>query len=87
VTAIATASSGSPSVLVDVLAYLPPTAPFAMTVLVGLGAVTWWQFLISTLISVLGTAGVAWGAAGIYGRAVLRTGRRVRVRELLPTRA
>ncbi|MBO0748626.1 MAG: ABC transporter permease, partial [Acidimicrobiaceae bacterium] len=40
-------SSGSPSLLVKVLAYLPPTAPFAMPALVGFGDVTWWQFLLS----------------------------------------
>ena len=36
--------SGQPSELVKVLAYVPPTAPFAMPVLVGLGVVTWWEF-------------------------------------------
>ena len=37
-------SSGSASLLVKVLAYLPPTAPFAMPTLVGFGEATWWQF-------------------------------------------
>ncbi len=87
IVAITAASSGSPSALVRVLAYLPPTAPFDMTVLVGIGAATWWEFLISALISLVCTAAVAWMAAGIYKRAVLRTGHRVRIRELLPERA
>jgi len=80
--AITTASTGSPSVLFKVLAYLPPTAPFAMPVLVGLGQVAWWQFVASVLLSVAGTAAMAWGAAGIYRRAVLRSGQRVRLGDL-----
>lgn len=76
-------ASGSPSTLVVVLAYLPPTAPFAMPVLVGLGAVTWWEFAASAALTIACTAGVARLATGIYRRAILRTGRRVPVREVL----
>jgi ABC-2 type transport system permease protein len=54
-----------------------------MSVLVGLGLVTWWEFVASVLITIAGTVGVAIFAASIYRRAVLRTGGRVRVRELL----
>lgn len=77
-------SSGNPSLLVKVLAYLPPTAPFAMPTLVGFGEATWWQFLLSVSISVACTAVVAVLAAGVYRTAVLRTGTRVRLREVLP---
>ena len=80
--AITVASTGNPSVLFKVLAYLPPTAPFAMPVLVGLKQVTWWQFVASALISLVATVLTAWGAAGIYRRAVLRSGQRVRLRDL-----
>ncbi|HXY28990.1 MAG TPA: ABC transporter permease, partial [Acidimicrobiales bacterium] len=80
--AITTASTGNASVFFKVLAYLPPTAPFAMPVLVGLGQVVWWQFVASVLLSVAGTAVLAWGAAGIYRRAVLRSGQRVRLGDL-----
>ena len=79
--ALTTAGSGSVSPLFTVLAYFPPTAPFAMPVLVGLGAVTWWEFLGSAVISVGCTVGVARVAANIYRRAILRTGGRVRLRE------
>jgi ABC-2 type transport system permease protein len=79
---ITVASSGNPSVLFKVLAYMPPTAPFAMPVLVGLSLVTWWQFLASVVITLVGTAFVAWFAAGIYRRAVLRSGQRVSLRDL-----
>ncbi|MGD0704766.1 MAG: ABC transporter permease [Trebonia sp.] len=81
--ALTTATSGNVSVFVHVLAYLPPTAPFVMPVLVGLGAVSWWQFTASALISVACTVGVARAAASIYRRAILQTGRRVRLREVL----
>lgn len=84
VSAIVAASAGHSSPFFDVLAYLPPTAPFAMPVLVGLGAVPWWGFVLSVALSLVATVGVARVAASIYRRAVLRTGRRVRLRELLP---
>ena len=80
---ISVVSSGNANAFFKVLAFLPPTAPFCMSALVGLGQVTWWQFVISALISVAATAGMALFAARIYRRAVLRTGSRVRLRELL----
>ena len=81
--AVTAATSGNPSVLVHVLAYLPPTAPFAMPVLVSLGAVTWWQFALSAAVSVACTAGAARAAIAVYRKSVLQTGRRVPLRELL----
>ncbi len=80
---ISVLSSGTPNLFFKVLAYLPPTAPFCMSALVGLGQVHWWQFMISALISIAGTAATALFAARIYRRAVLRTGSRVRLRELV----
>ena len=79
---ITVASTGNPSLLFKVLAYFPPTAPFAMPVLVGLNQVAWWQFLISCALSIAGTAVMAWFAAGVYRRAVLQSGQRVSVRSL-----
>jgi len=83
IVALTGASSGSPSGLVKVLAYLPPTAPFAMTTLVGFGAASWWQVALSAGESVVATVGVAVLAARVYRRAVLRTGTRVRLSEVL----
>lgn len=80
-------SSGSASPLVKVLAYLPPTAPFAMPTLVGFGEASWWQFLLSVLVSIACTVWVARVAARVYRTAVLRTGGRVRLRDLVPTQA
>lgn len=78
-----TASTGDPSLLFKVLAYIPLTAPFAMPTMVGLGDVAWWQFVASALISIVATYGVAKVAASIYSRSILRTGRRVTYREAL----
>jgi ABC-2 type transport system permease protein len=80
--AITVASSGNTSLLFKILAYLPPTAPFAMPVLVGLDQVAWWQFLISVVLAIGGIALMAWFAAGIYRRAVLKSGQRVSLRDL-----
>jgi ABC-2 type transport system permease protein len=85
--AITAIGSGSPSTLFRVLGYLPPTAPFAMPVLVGLGAVTWWEFVASALISVVCTVGVARLATSIYRRAILRTGARVKLRDVVSSAA
>jgi ABC-type Na+ transport system ATPase subunit NatA len=43
----------------------------------------WWEFAASAAISVLCTVGVARIATGIYRRAILRNGRRVRLREIV----
>jgi ABC-2 type transport system permease protein len=87
VMALVAASSANPSPFFTFLAYFPPTAPLAMPVLVGLGAVTWWGFLGSAMITILCTVGMARLAANIYRRAILRTGGRVRLRDVLTRRA
>ena len=74
--------SGEPSTLIKVLAYLPPTAPFAMPVLVGLGHATWWEFTLSAALMVVAIAVVVRLAGAIYARAILRTGGRLHVRQL-----
>jgi ABC-2 type transport system permease protein len=79
--------SSQPSELVKVLAYLPPTAPFAMPTLVALGAVTWWQFTLSVALMLVATVGVARLASAVYRRAILRTGGRVHLRQLFASRA
>jgi ABC-2 type transport system permease protein len=83
VISLTVAGSGNPSTFFDVLAYLPPTAPFAMPVLVGLGRATWWEFAASAAVSIVSTIVVARLAGAIYRRAILRTGRRVKLREVV----
>jgi ABC-2 type transport system permease protein len=80
---IAVASSGNAGTFFKVLAYFPPTAPFCMPTLVGLSDVSWWQFVASALITIAATVGMAIFASRIYRRAVLQTGGRVHIRELL----
>lgn len=84
-TSLGTITGGSPSTFFHVLAYLPPTAPFAMPTLVGFGGVAWWQFAASAVISMASTVAVARFAAVVYRKSILRTGRRVRVRDLVTT--
>jgi ABC-2 type transport system permease protein len=86
IVSLSAATSGRPNTFVDVLAYLPPTAPFAMPTLVAIGAATWWQFTISVVVSIASTFAIARLATAIYRRAILRTGRRVHIRELMSTR-
>jgi ABC-2 type transport system permease protein len=83
VLALVNAGPGPASLFMKILAYLPPTAPFGMPLLVAKGEVAWWGFLIAALVSVASTVVVARFAATVYRRAVLRTGRRLRVREVL----
>jgi ABC-2 type transport system permease protein len=86
VVSLITASSDRPSTFVEILAYLPPTAPVAMPTLVSLGSATWWQFAISVALSLASTIAVARVATSVYRRAILRTGRRVRIGELMSRR-
>ncbi len=83
VSSITAVSSDHASLYVTVLAYLPPTAPFAMPVLVSLHAASWWQFTLSALITVGSTVLLARFASAIYRRAVLRTGGRVKLRDVV----
>ena len=83
VVALIESAAGSPTLLLKVLAYLPPTAPFAMPVLYGMRGANAWEVALSLLISLLATIGVARFAGGVYRRAILRTGGRVRWRDVL----
>ncbi len=82
ITSITGLGQSDPSTLVKVLAYVPPTAPFAMPVLLGLGHATWWQFSLSVAIMLVAIVAVARLASSVYMRAILRTGGRVRLRQL-----
>jgi ABC-2 type transport system permease protein len=70
-----------------VLAFVPFTAPVAMPVLVAVGAAPAWQVAVSALISLASTVAMARVAATIYERAILRTGGRLKVRQVLRTAA
>jgi ABC-2 type transport system permease protein len=71
------------SPLLRVLAYLPPTAPVTMPALFAIGAATWWQVLISALLTLGGIIIMIRLAGRVYERAILRTGTRLRLRQVL----
>lgn len=78
--------SGSVSPLVEVLAYLPPTAPLDMPVVVAAGGAGAWQIVLSMAITVVGIVVAARVSATIFGRAILHTGSRLKAREVLRER-
>lgn len=71
------------NVFYRVLGFLPPTAPVAMPVLYAAGDVPAWQAAVSAVLVAVGTVWMARIAATIYGRSILRTGSRVRLRQVL----
>ncbi|MGH9103113.1 MAG: ABC transporter permease, partial [Acidimicrobiales bacterium] len=78
---------GTANPLDRVLAFLPPTAPISMTALYAAGHAPAWQVALSAVICVAATVVMAKLAALVYQRAILRTGRRVKVKEVLLARA
>jgi ABC-2 type transport system permease protein len=54
-----------------------------MTVLVAIGAARPWEIALSALLCVAATVGMARLAGIIYGRAILRTGGRLKLRQVL----
>jgi len=73
----------SANVFYHVLGFFPPTAPIAMPVLYASGDVPLWQVVVSAALLAVATVWMARVAAGIYGRSILRTGARVKLREVL----
>jgi ABC-2 type transport system permease protein len=71
------------NVFYHVLGFFPPTAPIAMPVLYAAGDVPLWQVVIAAVLLAVSTVWMARVAAGIYGRSILRTGTRVKLREVL----
>ncbi|HUL85921.1 MAG TPA: ABC transporter permease [Actinomycetota bacterium] len=64
-----------------VLSFVPPTAPMVMIVRIANGAVPWWQIAISVLLMLATISGMVLLAGRIYTGAVLRLGRRVKLRD------
>jgi ABC-2 type transport system permease protein len=75
--------ASSVNALYHVLAFIPFTAPVAMPVLVAVGDAPAWQVAVSAVISLAATVFMARLAATIYSRAILRTGTRLKVRQVL----
>jgi ABC-2 type transport system permease protein len=75
--------SGTPSGLVRVLAYIPFTAPMDMPVLAATGGAGLVQVVISMLITSVAIVVTMRLATVIFSRSILRTGRRLKARQIL----
>ena len=64
-----------------ILSFVPPTAPMVMIVRIANGAVPWWQIALSVLLMLATIYGMVLLAGRIYTGAVLRLGRRVKLRD------
>ncbi len=73
--------NGSVSVL---LTLIPFTAPITVLLRVSLASVPFWQVALSLGILLVTTVMIAWASARIFRWALLRYGKRLRLREVLP---
>lgn len=80
-------STGQDTTLMTALSFFPPTAPFTMVMRSAIGTAQGWEIVLSAILSVAATVGVAAIAARIYRNAFVRTGRRVGLREALKAAA
>jgi ABC-2 type transport system permease protein len=79
---LAFAAAESPDHVAAVVgSLLPPTAPMVMIVRIAQGGVPWWQIVLSVTLMVVTVYGMLRLAGRIYSGAVLRIGRRVRLKE------
>ncbi|PSL54064.1 ABC-2 type transport system permease protein [Saccharothrix carnea] len=68
---------------VTVLSLLPPFAPILMPGRMAMGVAPPWQVLLAIVLALLAVAAITWLGGKVYSNAVLRTGARVRLREVL----
>lgn len=81
--AAVTSLASEPSTLVKVLAYLPPTAPMCMPVLINSGSVPAWHVVGVVVASIAGSVVMARLAGAVYSNSILRTGKRIHWLEAL----
>lgn len=74
-------SADSP--MAGVLAYVPLTSPMVMPSRMAIGAASPVEMVVSALLSVIAVVIAARFSALVYRRAIVRTGRRLKVREVL----
>jgi ABC-2 type transport system permease protein len=72
-----------PSALVRFLSYFPPTSPLVMPVLIAVRAATFTQAAIAVGLMLVSIVLLMRVAATIYSRAILHTGRRLKLAEVL----
>lgn len=66
-----------------VLSLLPPFAPVLMPVRMAMGIAPAWQVLLAVVLALLAVALITWLGGKVYANAILRTGARVRLRDVL----
>lgn len=71
------------STAVAVLSMLPPFAPILMPARIAIGSAPLWEVGVAVALAALAIVGTTWLAGRIYSTAVLRTGARVKLREVL----
>ncbi|NUT93699.1 MAG: ABC transporter permease [Saccharothrix sp.] len=69
--------------LVAVLSVLPPFAPILMPGRMAMGVAPTWQVLLAVVLALAAIAAITWLGGRVYANAVLRTGARVRLRDVL----
>ncbi|MFI9814085.1 ABC transporter permease [Saccharothrix variisporea] len=69
--------------LVAVLSVLPPFAPILMPGRMAMGVAPAWQVLLAVVLALAAIAAITWLGGRVYANAVLRTGARVRLRDVL----
>lgn len=67
---------------VTVLSLLPPFAPILMPGRMAIGVAPLWQVLLAVFLALVAVAAITWLGGKIYSNAVLRTGSRVKLREV-----
>ncbi|MEU4738891.1 ABC transporter permease [Actinosynnema sp. NPDC023658] len=68
---------------VAVLSVLPPFAPILMPGRMAMGVAPTWQVLLAIVLALLAIGAITWLGGKVYSNAVLRTGARVRLRDVL----
>lgn len=74
------------SLLTVVLSMFPLTSPMAMPIRWASGTVPVWELGLSMLLAAATAVLLAWFGSSVYRRALVVTGRRVKLREVLPER-
>ncbi|MBV9934397.1 MAG: ABC transporter permease [Actinobacteria bacterium] len=75
--------AGDPSPFARVLSFFPATAPVVMPMILGIGKATAWQSAIAMAITIAAVFVLIRVAGMVYARAVLHTGRRLKLSEVL----
>jgi ABC-2 type transport system permease protein len=76
-------SGGDPSAFVRALSFFPLTAPMVMPMLIGAGKAAGWEIAVSIGLTVGGIAVLMRVAGDIYARAVLHTGQRLKLSQVV----